>query len=187
MEFIGALWLPILLSAVFVFIMSAIVHMLLPYHNTEFAAAPNQDALQSAIRGAAPGQYMFPASADPKERMAPEGMKQWAEGPSALMRVFRPEPMNMGKMLTQSFILNVVISFFTAYVAAHTLTIGAGAPPYLTVFRITGTIGFMTYALASAYESIWFGRPWRSYGYDVIDGLLYGLVMAGAFGWLWPR
>jgi len=60
----------ILLSAVLVFIMSSIVHMLLPYHKTEIAPAPNTDGIQNALRGAAPGSYAFPLAPDPKDRSA---------------------------------------------------------------------------------------------------------------------
>jgi len=187
MEFMHGLWLPILLSAVFVFIMSSIVHMFLPHHKTEWSPAPNQDALQNALRGAAGGMYGFPMVADPKDRMSPESMKKWSEGPSGFLVLFRPGPMKMGVMMGQSFALNLVVSFFAAYVAGHVLPMGAGGPAYLTVFRVVGTIGFMTYAFAPAYESIWFGRPWKSWVFAAFDGLLYGLVMAGTFGWLWPR
>ncbi len=187
MEFIGALWLPILVSAVFVFIMSAIVHMVLPYHKTEWNAAPNQDALQAALKGCPPGMYGFPMATDPKERMSAEWMTKWKAGPAGWMTVIDGSGWSMGKSLTQSFILNVLISFFTAYVAAHVISFGDLAPPYLSIFRVTGTIGFMTYALAAAYESIWYGRPWKSTWFTMFDGLLFGLVMGGAFGWLWPR
>lgn len=187
MEFLGQLWLPIVVSAVLVFIMSAIVHTVFQYHNREWSAAPNQDALQAAIKGAAPGLYNFPRPEDPKAAMSPEAMAKWAAGPSAMMTVFRPGPMSMPKMLGQSLALNLAVSFFAAYVAAHALAMGVDAAPYLTVFRVVGTIGFMAYAFGKAYDSIWFGMPWKSYGYVVFDSLLYGLLMGGAFGWLWPR
>jgi hypothetical protein len=45
----------------------------------------------------------------------------------------------------------------------------------------------MSYAFGTAYESIWMGKPWRSWLIGAFDSLLYGLVMAGTFGWLWPR
>jgi len=187
MEFIGQLWLPILLSAVFVFIMSAIVHMVLPYHRTEWSPAPNQDALQNALRGVAAGQYAFPMELDPKNRMTPEAMKKWADGPSGFLTLFAPGPMSMPRMLFQSFVLNVVISFFAAYVAGHALVTGPGAPAYLDVHRVVGTIGFMTYGLAAGYECIWYGRAWKGFAFGLVDALLYGLLMGGTFGWLWPR
>jgi hypothetical protein len=184
MEFVGVLWLPILLSAVFVFIASSIIHMVLKYHSSEVGAAPNQDALQSALKGAAPGWYGVPMAPDPKERMSAEWLKKWAEGPSAMLTVFAPGPMNMGKLLGQWFAFNVVVSFFAAYVAAHALAAGT---PYLTVFRVVGTIGLMAYGFGVTGDTIWFGRPWRSWRLAMLDALIYGCVMGGTFGWLWPR
>lgn len=187
MEFVGQLWLPIVLSAVLVFIMSSIVHMLLPYRRTEWGAAPNQDALQNALRGTAAGLYAFPMAADPKQRMTPEAMKKWAEGPSGWLVLMPSGPIRMGMNMFQSLVLNLVVSFFAAYVAGHALPMGAGAPTYLQVFRIVGTIGFVSYAFGPAYDSIWYGKPWKSWIMTAFDSLLYGLVMAGTFGWLWPR
>jgi hypothetical protein len=61
------------------------------------------------------------------------------------------------------------------------------APHYRTVFRLVGSIGFLAYAAGTVYEAIWYWRPWKSLAYNAVDALLYGLVMAGTFGWLWPR
>ena len=187
MEFVGQLWLPILLSAVLVFITSSIVHMVLPYHRTEMSPAPNTDGIRNALRGAAPGLYAFPMAADPKERMSAESMKKWAEGPSGFLTLMAPGPISMSKNLTLWFVFNVVVSFFTAYVAGHALAMGATAPSYLAVFRIVGTIGLMAYGFAATGDAIWYGKPWRSWGFTMFDALLYGCVMAGTFGWLWPR
>ena len=62
MTSLTSLWLPILLSAVAVFIVSSIVHMVLPHHRTDFAKLPAEDQVMSAIgQGAtARGTYMFP-------------------------------------------------------------------------------------------------------------------------------
>ena len=188
MEFVGQLWLPILLSAVFVFIMSSIVWTLLPHHKNEFQPAPNTDGIQAALKGAAPGTYMFPMHADPKQRRSKEAMQKYAEGPSGLLTLMAPGPMNMGKMMAQSLVLNLVVSFFTAYVAGHVLAMGGPtAPNYLTVFRVVGTIGFMAYGFGPLFESVWFGKPWGSQALNLFDSLLYGLLTAGTFGWLWPR
>jgi hypothetical protein len=184
MVFLAQLWLPILVSAVLVFVASFFTNMVLPYHRTEWSPAPQQEALRAALREAAPGRYGFPAPADPKD---PEWLKRYAEGPSGWITILPRGPMDMGRRLGLSFVLNLVISFFTAYVAWRAFPAAAGAPHYRAVFRLVGTVGFMTYALSAGYESIWYGRPWRSWLYTGIDGLLYGLVMAGAFGWLWPR
>jgi hypothetical protein len=78
----------------------------------------------------------------------------------------------------------VAVAFMDAYVASHAL---GPAPHYRAVFRIVGTVGFMSFGVGSIFNSIWYDRPWRAYVADLIDALLFGLVMAGVFGWLWPR
>jgi hypothetical protein len=55
------------------------------------------------------------------------------------------------------------------------------------VFRIVGAVGFLAYAAGQVPAAIWMGKPWSVAAKDVFDGLLYGLVTAGTFGWLWPR
>jgi hypothetical protein len=77
-----------------------------------------------------------------------------------------------------------VVSFFVAYVASHTLEPGA---PYLRVFRIAGATAFLAYAAGQVPAAIWMGKPWAVAIKEVFDGLLYGLVTGGAFGWLWPH
>lgn len=111
-------------------------------------------------------------------------MKQrLAEGPRAFITIVPNGMPAMGPMMLKSVIYNVVVSLLVAYVTWHAL--GPEAP-YLEVFRIAGTTAIMAYTLASVPDSIWFGRPWRTYGMQVIDGVAFGLVTAGVFGWLWP-
>jgi hypothetical protein len=87
-------------------------------------------------------------------------------------------------MLLQWFLFSLVVSFFLAYLAANTLEPGAH---YLEVFRVVGVAGFLAYAVGQVPASIWMGKPWAVAWKEVFDGLVYGLVTAGTFGWLWPR
>jgi hypothetical protein len=184
MAFLAQLWLPIVVSAALVFVASAVMHMAVPYRKREWAAAPNQDAIQGAFRGAAPGLYVFPAPQDPAERMKPEHVTRWAEGPSGWLALIPPGPMSMGRNLGLSFLVNVVVSIMAAYVAVHAL---GPMPHYRAVFRVVGTVGILAYGVGPLYEGIWFWKPARSLWMNVADALVYGLLMAGAFGWLWPR
>ena len=43
-----SLWLPILLSAVFVFLLSAVIHMALPWHKNDFKKMPDEDKIRAA-------------------------------------------------------------------------------------------------------------------------------------------
>ena len=36
-------------------------------------------------------------------------------------------------------------------------------------------------------QSIWWGQPWRATFKDVVDGLVYGLIIGAVFAWLWPH
>jgi hypothetical protein len=183
---LGALWLPVLLSAVLVFIVSALVHMVLKYHNSDYTRIPNEEAIRSAIRAASPppAQYIIPYCPEMNEMQTPEMKQKFTEGPVAMLNVMRPGVPSMGRPLTQWFIFSLVLSFFIAYIASHAIPAGA---PYLQVFRIVGAIGFLAYGAATAPPSIWMGKPWKITWKEMFDALLYGLVTAGTFGWLWPR
>jgi hypothetical protein len=184
--FIGQLWLPILVSAVIVFVASALVWTMLPHHKSEWSGLSNEGAVQSAIKAGnpAPGMYHFPHPANEQERRSKAYMDKLAEGPTGYLTIIPRGPFNMGPMMVKALIFNLVVSFFAAYIAGHVLQPGA---PYLVVFRVVGAIGFMAYAFASVPDSIWFGRPWKSWFLQAGDALFYALMMAGTFGWLWPR
>jgi hypothetical protein len=183
---LGELWLPILASAVAVFIVSAIIHMVLKYHNRDFSRLPNEDPVRAAIRGGnpEPGQYVIPYCPDMKEMEKPENKQKYLDGPVGVLTLMRTGVPNMGKYLTHWFLFLLFVSFFLAYIASHAIPRGT---PYLSVFRIVGAIGFLAYAASQMQNSIWWGKPWRSTSKDMLDGLVYGLVTAGVFGWLWPR
>ena len=57
-----ALWMPIALSAVLVFLASAVLHMMLPIHRKDYKKLPSEDKIRDAIREAnvPPGNYMYP-------------------------------------------------------------------------------------------------------------------------------
>ena len=185
MEFVMELWKPILLSGFAVFMMSAIVWTALPHHKKEFAALPDEDAVLKALRAGnpAPGLYNLPHMESQAEMNSPEGKAKLGAGRTALITVMPGGMPPMGPMMAKSFVANVIVAIFVAYVGWHTLPMGT---EYLQVFRITGTVTFMAYALATIPESIWFGRPWSAYLLGAFDALLYALIAAGIFGWLWP-
>ena len=184
MTFIAALWLPILASAVIVFIASSIIHMAPLWHRGECPALPDQDRLQDALRpfNLQPGEYMLPRAKDMKSSQAPEFVEKLNRGPVVIMTVVPNGPMTMSKPLVRWFIYTVVVSIFAAYVAAATLATDA---PYLSVFRVAGTTAFIAYAVGLWQQSIWYSRPWPTTLKHTLDGLIYGLLTGGTFGWLW--
>ena len=185
MEFLGVLWLPILLSAVFVFVVSSIMHMLLPIHRNDYVGLPGEAEVLSAMRAqnVGPGQYMFPKAESMKEMQTPEMIEKYNQGPVGFAIVFPNGPINMGKSLVQWFLYSLLLSVFVAYLGM--LALGRGAD-YVAVFRVTGTIAVLAYAVAQIPDSIWKGQSWSVTGKHVFDGVVYGLVTAGTFGWLWP-
>jgi hypothetical protein len=119
-----------------------------------------------------------------KEMEKPEVKQKYIEGPVAVLNLLPSGVPSMGKSLGQWFLFILVVSLFIAYVAAHTIP---PAAEYLHVFRVVGAVGFLAYGIGQFTSAIWMGKPWRIAWKDALDGLVYGLVTAGTFGWLWPR
>jgi hypothetical protein len=182
---LAALWLPILLSAIIVFIASSIIHMVLPYHRSDYRKLPDEERLLPILRSAGlqRGLYHFPHCTH-KDMKSPETQEKFKQGPVGLLTVFPSGAINMSKFLIQWFIYCLIISFFVAYLAAHTVAPNAR---YLAVFRVVGTAAFLAYGLGNISNGIWKGLPWSVVSKESFDGLVYGLLTAGTFGWLWPR
>ena len=180
-----ALWLPIVVSAVIVFVASSLVHMALPWHRNEYPKVPNEDALRAALRPLAipPGDYMVPRASGPEQFRDPAFLEKVNQGPNLILTVMPPGQISMARNLTQWFLYLLVVSLFTAYVASRTLPAGT---PYLQVFRIAGAVAFLGYAMALWQMSIWYQRAWSTTVKATVDGLIYALLAAGTFGWLWP-
>ncbi|MDH3216296.1 MAG: hypothetical protein OEN01_08390 [Candidatus Krumholzibacteria bacterium] len=180
-----SLWLPILLSAVFVFLVSSVIHMVLPYHRSDFGKVPDEDQVMDALRkvGIPPGDYVIPCPGSSKEMKSPEFIDKATKGPVAFITVMRSGPPAMGGQLVMWFLFCVVVGILSAYIAGRAL--GSGAH-YLDVFRFAGCTAFVGHAMALLQNSIWYKRAWSSTLKSVFDGLIYGLVTAGTFGWLWP-
>ena len=183
---IGALWLPILLSAVLVFVASSIIHMAFKYHQTDYWRLPDEEAARAALgkQDLRPGQYVIPYARDMKDLQQPDTMRKFEEGPVAFLTVRARGPVRMGKALTLWFLYSVGISIFVAYLSGRVLPAGT---EYLQVFRVAGTAAWLGYGGAVVWAGIWKGVPWASVAKDLFDGLVYALLTAGAFGALWPR
>ena len=182
---ITSLWLPILLSAVITFAASSIIHMLLTYHNNDFVKVPKEDEVMDALRkfDITPGDYVLPCAGNLKEMGTPEFIEKTTKGPVAFMTVIPNGPPAMGKSLTLWFVYSIVVGIFAAYITGRAL--GPGAH-YLDVFRFAGCTAFIGYTLALWQNTIWYKRCWCATLKSTFDGLIYALLTAGTFGWLWP-
>ncbi len=186
MTVLHALWLPILLSSVFVFVVSAFIHMVLPWHKNDFLKLPDQDRVMDTLRPFAipPGDYMVPQCSGSAEMRTPEFQEKLKKGPVMILTVLPNGMFRMGKSLGLWFLYLVVVSFFSGYVACHALPVGAA---YTKVFRIAGVTAFLGYSAALWQMSIWYSRSWVATLKITIDGLVFAGLTAGTFGWLWPR
>lgn len=180
-----SLWIPILLSAVIVFIASSILHMVLPIHHGDYKKVPKEDEFLEAMRrfNVPPGDYMVPCAGSPSGMKQPDFVEKMTKGPVVIMTV-APGGLSMTSNLIQWFIYSIVVGVFAAYIAGR--AVGPGTD-YLHVFRFAGCTAFVAYALALPQFSIWYKRNWGTTIRSMIDGLIYGLLTAGTFGWLWPR
>jgi hypothetical protein len=180
------LWLPILLSAVFVFVASSIIHMALGYHKGDYKKVPREDEVLAALRpfSLEPGEYCMPRGNSMADMKNPEFRKKLDAGPVMFFTVMPNGTPAMGGQFVGWFLFSVFISAIAAYVTG--LACGPGTD-YMRVFRISSAVAFIGYAGALPSFSIWFKRSWRSTLLGMVDGLIYGLVTAGTLGWLWPR
>lgn len=180
-----SLWLPILLGAVFVFILSSIIHMFLNYHRSDVKVLADEDGVMAALRpfNIAPGDYVIPHAGSTEAMKSPEFVEKCTKGPVAFMTVLPNGLFKMGGSLAQWFGYCIVVGVFAGYVASRALAPGAH---YLEVFRFVGTVAFVGYGLALVQNSIWYKRNWGATLKSLFDALVYGLVTAGTFGWLWP-
>ncbi len=180
------LWLPVLVSAVVVFVASSVIHMVLGYHAGDVKPLPKEDETMAALRKLAipPGDYAMPRAGSMKEMQSPAFVEKLKAGPVVFMTVRPSGPPTMTKSMVLWFVYLVFVSFFAAYIAGRAL--GPGAP-YLAVFRFAGAAAFSAYSLALLQHSIWWGRSWGATWKSVFDGFVYACLTAGVFGWLWPR
>jgi hypothetical protein len=180
------LWLPILLSAVMVFVVSSIVHMVVPWHKSDFVKLPDEDKVMDALRPFAipPGDYMVPRPATQKDMRSAEFLDKLKRGPVLVVTVLPNGPMPMGRNLLQWFIYSAVVGALAAYVTGRALPPGA---EYRQVFRSMAATTFIAYSAALWPSSIWYRRSWATTIKLTVDGLIYALFTAGTFGWLWPR
>ena len=179
-----SLWLPVILSAVFVFIASSLVHMLLKYHGSDFRPLPSEDDVMADLRkyDIEPGEYYMPFISDMKDRETPGFKEKLANGPVGFMTITSSE-YEMGKSLAAWFIYCLLVGFFTAYLTGLALSPGAS---FMEVFRFAGTASFGAYFLALVQNSIWYKRAWKTTAKYLLDGFIYATLTAATFGWLWP-
>ena len=182
----ASLILPVFLSAALVWVASALVWTVLPWHKKDFAPLPDEAGTLAnlAAQNLAQGQYMVPYADSPAAMKQERVSKAYIEGAAGFITVLPRGIPNMGTNMTLSALYNILVACLVAYVASVTLAPGTD---YMTVFRVTTVATWLAYGAGTVYDAIWFGRPWSGVFKGFGDALVYALLTGGAFGWLWPQ
>lgn len=179
------LWLPILLSGIFCWFASALIHMLIKYHNFDYKKLSNEEQVGDALRegNPKPGLYHMPHCTDMKEMNNETMQAKFKKGPIAMISVFENGMPPMGKLLAQQLAFFLGGCFLIAYVATLSVT---PSVEFIVVFRFIMIISFITFGYGLIPESIWMGRPWATCLRYLLDALIYAVIVAATFAWLWP-
>jgi len=185
MELLIPLWLPILVSAAVVWIISAVVWMALPHHKRDFIALPDEDGLMDYLRrsGIKPGNYVFPDFRGREAMKSPKVEKALNEGPVGHLSVWQT-PLTMGSKMVATFIVYLVVSTLIAYLTRVALP---DAAPFAKVFQVAATAGILAYSFSFIPNAVWFGSYKRTIVASLVDGIVYGLITGAIFAWGWPH
>ncbi|MFZ5496029.1 MAG: hypothetical protein ACOZE5_11940 [Verrucomicrobiota bacterium] len=185
MNVLLALWLPILVSALAVFVISSLVHMVFKWHASDYNGFANEDAVREALRAAnpAPGRYVLPHCKDMKDMATDAMKKKYAEGPVGHVTIIPNGQPAMGKYLGMWFLLCVLVSAAAAFLAAKAYGLAA---PAQGAAKMAGAVAFIGYGFGTFQESIWMGRPWSATAKYLLDSALYAAGTWAVFLWLWP-
>ena len=185
MELLIPLWLPILLSAAAVWVVSTIVGMALPHHKQDWIGLPDEDGFMDYIRksGIETGNYLFP---DFRSRVALKSEKvekALKEGPVGHLSVWKT-PVTMGDKMVATFIVHLVVSTLIAYLTRVALP---GPAEFAKVFQIAATAGILAYSFSFIPNAVWFGAYKRTIIASFMDGIIFGLITGAIFAWRWPH
>lgn len=181
-----SLWLPILLSAVVVFIISSLIHMVIRWHAGDYNGLANEDAVRAAIRAGnpAPGRYVVPFCKEMKDMGSEAMLQKYREGPVAHFTVGRAGVPVLGKFLGLWFLWSLIVSVVAAFITVRIF--GLDPVHAHRAAKLVGVITFVAHGFGSVQESIWSMRPWPATAKYLLDGALYGIGAGFVFFWLWP-
>lgn len=178
------LWLPILISAIAVFIASSVIWMALPYHKKDIRFMPSEEAFTKAIEplDIKPGLYMYPNCSDHKDMKSDAFLAKWKSGPWGTLTVMGAPP-NFAFNLLKTFLSYLAITTMCAYLASMSLQAGADS---FTVLRFVGTSATLGFCMGSFAGDFFLGKPTRFIFTSFIDGIIFACITAGVFCFMWP-
>jgi hypothetical protein len=182
---VSSLWLPVLLSAVLIFVVSSIIHMVTPWHKGDYNRLAEEDGVMAVLRPFAlkPGDYMVPRPSSMAEMGSPAFADKVKQGPRLMMTVFPGSSMSMTSNLVGWFVYLLVVAAMVAFL--DTIVQPPGAHHH-DVFHVTLIASFLGYAAALWQMVIWYNRSISTTLRSTIDGVLYALITAGVFSYFWP-
>src|SRR6266850_1962634 len=177
MAFLASLWLPIVVSAIGVFVASFITHTVLPYHRNDVLklSSDKENVVLDALRriDVAPGDYAAPHAGGAAGMKDPAFIAKATKGPVAFVTIAPGAAPSMGPYLALWFVYCVVVSACSAYIVWRVV---GPAASFNMVFRFAGAVAFMAYAMALPQHSIWYRRNWGTTLKSMFDGVIYGLI-----------
>lgn len=183
MEFLLALWMPILVGTVVLFFCSFLAWAVLPHHKTDHKSLPDEDAFMQFVReqNLKAGNYFFPRPANSAEEKSKEYIDKYSKGPRGVIDIYdMPNmPMNMVKTILFYFLTVLTIGYIS-FVACPP---SAETTDFMKVFRIAGTIAVLTYASTGICNKIWFKRAIFT---EFLDGVVFGVLTGLIYAALWP-
>ena len=179
------MWLPIVVATFLAWIGSFVIHVAIKYHNHDYKKLPNEDEVMDAVRKGSPGLgiHTFPFCTDMSAMKDEAVQNKFKNGPVGMLTVFPDGMPNMGKAVIQQILFFLFGCTLIAYCASLALQTGAD---YMSVFRFVAAVGFLTFGWGVIPFAIWYGHPWSTTARYLLDALIYGLLVAGTFAWLWP-
>jgi hypothetical protein len=186
MHSILALWLPTLLSAVAVFILSSIVHMVVPWHKNDYVAFPDEAAVLDSLRmhNLPPGEYMAPRPSSRESMSSPEFKEKVKRGPLVILNIQSGDSVSMGRPLILWFLYVLVVAALAGHVA---FAAARENPDGRFIFHNVALTALLGYTAALWQGVIWFRRPWMVALKSTIDGAIYAVVTAAIFVYFWPK
>jgi mannitol-specific phosphotransferase system IIBC component len=180
MTFFFALWLPILVSAVVLFIASSIAWTVLTHHFHDHNKLPNEEEFMAQVRSMElpNATYIFPLYLSHKDAQNPDNVKRYNDGPRGVIMLW--DVPNIGRNLGLTFLYFFIIATVTAYIGWASMGPGVG---FLKAFQVIGAIGVLVFASSGQLNAIWFPRRTLN---DFLDGVVFGVLMGLVFGLLWP-
>ena len=182
MEFLVALWLPILVATVVLWVLSFVAWVVLPHHFGDFKKLDSENEMMELVKQAniPAGNYMFPYSGTKPEQDSKEYQDRYTEGPRGTLNVYNMP--NMGINMAQTILYFLITSLTIACITNVACPAGDAETDFMKVFRIAGTIGVLTYASSGVLHKIWFkAKQWT----DMLDGAVYGVALGLIFAALW--